>query len=111
MKDQTIVTFEETYEIFNIRDDIKYGDHHDIIVALGIYYFWRHESLLKAVSIDDFFGFEIGNDARLIVIRSLVKNHAKPPIVWNDIAVEALRVLMDFINYNQVADQLVIFEE
>ena len=110
MKDQTIVTFKESFTVFNIREDIKYGDIHDIILALGIHYFYAHEARLNVGSLNDFFGIKLKSDLGMIVMRTAIKNRVRFPIMWNDIAVEALRVLMDFIHYETVVNNLVIFE-
>ena len=105
-----IMRIEDAYEVFNIRDDIKYGELHDITLALGIYYFWAHESYLEDGDLNEFFGLKLKNNFGMIVLRTAGKNRVRIPMEWNDIAVGALRHMMKFINYNTVIEKLQVIK-
>ena len=105
-----IARIEDAYEVFNIREDIKYGELHDITLALGIHYFWAHESYIKDRNLDEFFGLKLKSNFGMIVLRTAGKNRVRIPIEWNDIAVSALRHMMEFINYNTVIEKLEVIK-
>ena len=97
---------EELYRRFNIREDIKYGDLYDIIVALGMHYFWSHEGYLEANSFDEFYGYEVEDKYGIAAMRTASKNRVKFPVEWNHSKVEGLKQLFEFINKNQIADSI-----
>ena len=106
----TFTKIESTYEVFNIRDDIKYGEMHDIILALGISYYHAHETRLEARDLNEFFGIKLKSNFGMVVIRTAMRNRVRFPIEWNSLDVAALKHMMEFIHYDTVIDKLEVFE-
>ena len=101
---------EDTFEVFNIRDDIKYGDLHDIILSLGINYFYSHESRLNDRDLNEFFGIKLKSNFGMVVLRTAMKNRVRFPIAWSRLETQALQSMMKFISYDTVVNKLEVIK-